>query len=355
VEENLTWTSEVTRAYRNVRELYNFLEWDLSPEIEEVAKLYPIFITRSLAHKLKKAGPQGILAKEFLPIKGELADIGMIDPIGDKIHLKAPQLIHRYDSRALFTPTTTCPVHCRYCFRKNELSVNDELFMSNFEKTLSYLRDHKEISEIIFTGGDPLTLSNSKIEKYLMSFSELSHIKDIRFHSRYPVILPERIDDEFLLLLKKFSQHYRTISIAIHANHAQEFDNFSKRKISELSQLKVQLLSQTVLLKDINDRSEDLVDLIETFISLGIKPYYLHHPDQVRGGMHFYLPLQRGREIYRTLRQKLPGWAIPQYIVDIPGGHGKVPAYNPETSHFSGQFVGKSGEIISGQEPDLFV
>jgi lysine 2,3-aminomutase len=355
VNETRTWTSELTKAYRNIKDLYHFLGWELSPEVEDVAKLYPIFITRSLALKLKEDGPHGVLAREFLPLKSEMAPSGLMDPIGDKIHLKAPQLIHRYHSRALFTPTTVCPVHCRYCFRKNELSVSDELFFNDFEKTLSYLQDHKEITEIIFTGGDPLTLSNSKIENYLVAFSHLTHIKDIRFHSRYPVILPERIDNEFLDLIKKFSTHFRTISIAIHANHSLEFDETSKSKIIELSQTKVQLLSQSVLLKGVNDNTEDLTNLMETFLSLGVRPYYLHHPDRVRGGMHFYLPLQRGREIYQALRQKLPGWAIPQYIVDIPGGHGKVPAYNPETTQFSGQFMGKGGHILSSPEPELFV
>ena len=355
MNETRNWTSEIAQAFREIKDLYHFLGWELSPEAENVARLYPIFITRSLALKLKEDGPHGVLAKEFLPFEGEMASSGMIDPIGDKIYLKAPQLIHRYQSRALFTPTTICPVHCRYCFRKNELSTSNELFLNDFEKTLSYLQDHKEISEIIFTGGDPLTLSNSKIANYLASFSHLTHIKDIRFHSRYPVILPERIDEEFFELIKKFSTHFRTISIAIHANHSLEFDESSRIKIIELSKLRVQLLSQSVLLKGINDTTEDLTNLLETFISLGVRPYYLHHPDRVRGGMHFYLPLQRGREIYQTLRQKLPGWALPQYIVDIPEGHGKVPAFNPETTHFSGQFIGKGGRMLSFPEPELFV
>ena len=355
MDENQNWTNEIALAFRNIRELYQFLDWPLSEEIEEVSKKYPIFITRSLAIKIKQDGPNGVLAREFIPVKFEMAENGLIDPIGDKIYLRAPQLIHRYSSRVLFTPTTICPVHCRYCFRKNELSVNDELFQNDFKKTLEYLSNHLEISEIIFTGGDPLTLSNEKIEKYLLAFSKIDHIKDIRFHSRYPVILPERIDDGFLSLLNKFSSHFRTISIAIHANHVLEFDDFSIKKINEIAKLKVQLLSQTVLLKGVNDNSKDLLDLFETFINNGIRPYYLHHTDRVRGGMHFYLPLQRGREIYQTLRKKLPGWAIPQYIIDIPGGHGKVPAYNPETPHFSGNLIGKDGEVVSEPEPDFFI
>lgn len=357
--ETPSWTSEFKQSFKNLKDLYQFLEWPMLEELEAVALSYPIFVPRSLALKIKLEGPEGILAREFLPHKAELEEKlnqeGLVDPIGDKTFFKAPQLIHRYASRALFTPTTICPVHCRYCFRKNELNGNEELFQQDFLETLSYLRSHPEISEIIFTGGDPLTLSNEKLEKYLKAFAEIKSIKDIRLHTRYPVILPERIDQDLLAVLNLASEHFRTVSLAVHANHAKEFDETNKTAIKALSQSKIQLLSQTVLLKGINDTTQELLELFDLFIEMKVRPYYLHHPDRVKGGMHFYLPLEEGRKLYQSLRNLLPGWAIPHYVIDIPGGHGKVTAYNPETTTFSGQLISKNGTPIVLQEPDFFV
>ena len=354
--ENQSWKNNLKLAFKNSRDLYRFLGWEVDDALL-VEKNYPIFIPQKLAEKIKAEGPEGVLAKEFLPDLREIDEQinfdGLEDPIGDKAYNKAPQLIHRYATRALFTPTSVCPVHCRYCFRKNELNASDELFSADFEKTLEYLAAHPEISEIIFTGGDPLTLSNEKLEKYLEAFSHISSIKDIRFHSRYPVILPERLDDDFKQLLQKYAQKFRTITLAIHANHLAEFDAENSRKILELAKLDIQLLSQTVLLKDVNNNLTALLDLMNHFISLKVRPYYLHHPDQVKGGLHFYLTLEEGRAIYGQLRNQLPGWAIPQYVIDIPGGSGKVGAFNPETLSFSGQLIGINGAKVTVQEPDL--
>ncbi len=350
------WTTEFSRSFKNVSDLYKFLGWELDPELEKVSDKYPIFIPQSLASKIKLQGEEGVLAKKYLPNLLELRhDQGFIDPIGDKTYLKAPQLIHRYNSRALFTPTTVCPVHCRYCFRKNELNQGDEIFQQDFMETLSYLRDHPEISEIIFTGGDPLTLSNERLEKYLLAFAEIPSLRDIRFHTRYPVILPERIDSGFLGLMTNFSKIFRTLTIAIHVNHESEFDAQNILAIQKLTNSPLQLLSQTVLLKGINDSKTALVALYTKLVELKIRPYYLHHPDQVKGGMHFYLPLETGRELYHSLRKELPGWAIPQYVIDIPGGFGKVPAFNPETSSFSGQLMSRNGDLVPVTEPDFFV
>ena len=349
---NQSWKTDFQTAYKNSAELFQFLEWDDDSSLVE--KKYPLFIPQNLAKKIKAQGKTGVLAREFLPDIQEMSDLGLDDPIGDKVFNKAPQLIHRYPTRALFTPTSICPVHCRYCFRKNELNANDELFSADFDKTLEYLKQHPEISEIIFTGGDPLTLSNEKLETYLEAFSKIDSIKDIRFHTRYPVILPNRLDIGFKNLLETYAQKFRTVSLAIHANHVDEFDQESLQKIQELSQLNIQLLSQTVLLKDVNNSLTALLELFNLFISLKVRPYYLHHPDQVKGGLHFYLSLEEGRALYGQLRASLPGWAIPQYVIDIPGGSGKVGAFNPETTAFSGQLIGLNGDVVMVQEPDSF-
>jgi lysine 2,3-aminomutase len=355
VENNLSWRDELVNSFKDIKKLYEFLGSELNEKQLEVARKYPLFIPRSLALKIKRQGLNGPLAKQFLPSFLEIDEttnnLGLFDPIGDHRFLKAPQLIHRYSTRALFTPTSVCPINCRYCFRKNELNPLDEIFNRDFDQTIKYLKDHPGISEIIFTGGDPLTLSDDKLENYLTSFSRIKSIKDIRFHTRYPVILPERIDEQFIVLLKKFSKHFRTISIGIHSNHVTEFDEQNISIIKKLSETKIQLLSQTVLLKGVNDDSLELLKLFELFIDLGVRPYYLHHPDRVKGGLHFYLPLSEGRKIYHSLRDHLPGWAIPHYVLDIPEGDGKITAFNPESYNFSGQILKKNGQIQDLSEP----
>lgn len=353
MDTNQNWRSDFQEAFKSSTELYQFLGWD-SEDHALVSETYPLFIPKSLAKKIKHLGPDGPLAREFLPDIKELSAMGLVDPIGDKDHYKAPQLIHRYSTRALFTPTSICPVHCRYCFRKNELNAQDELFAADFEKTLNYLKAHPEISEIIFTGGDPLTLSNEKLSRYLNSFAQIKTIKDIRFHTRYPVIIPSRIDEEFKMLLKQAATQFRTVSLAVHVNHVAEFDAENRKKFLELGTLGIQLLSQSVLLRGVNDTVADLLSLMNELIHLKIRPYYLHHPDQVKGGLHFYLPLEEGRRLYGTLRNHLPGWALPEYVIDIPGGPGKVNAFNPESHSFSGQLIGLNGAPVSVKEPDSF-
>ncbi|HLT22472.1 MAG TPA: radical SAM protein, partial [Bacteriovoracaceae bacterium] len=244
------WKTEFQTAFKTLPPLYEFLEWHLPEKLQEVIDSYALFIPRTLATRIKKEGPDSILARQFLPDVIELSKEGLGDPIGDRLYSKAPQLIHRYSSRALFTPTTVCPVHCRYCFRKNELNEGEDFFNPNFTETINYLKEHPEISEIIFTGGDPFTLSDERIDFYLQSFAQVESIKDIRFHTRYPVILPQRITNELTSVLKKHQDHFRTISIAIHCNHLLEIDQNAKESINRLKDFN--LLSQTVLLKNIN-------------------------------------------------------------------------------------------------------
>lgn len=353
------WTTEFSRSFKNLGELYHFLDWEAPVGLEKVTQTYPVFIPRRLAQKIKDQGTDGVLARQFLPSHLELDEklnsIGLLDPIGDKNFNKAPQLIHRYPSRVLFTATNICPVHCRYCFRKNELDAQDELFQKEFSRTISYLREHPEVTEIIFTGGDPFTLSNEKIRKYLDAFASIPSLLDIRFHTRYPVIFPERIDSALIQLLSDAAKRFRTVSVAIHTNHTSEFDEDSEVAITSLAKAPLQLLSQTVLLKGVNDSLEELLKLFNLFLKVKIRPYYLHHPDHVKGGMHFYTSLEDGRNLYSSLRKHLPGWAIPHYVIDVPGGHGKISAFNPETSTFSGHFLSLNGEEIALQEPDFFI
>ncbi len=280
---------------------------------------YPLFLPRSLAKEILTLGPHSSLWRQFIPSDQEVQSLiqndGLLDPIGDLKNLQAPQIIHRYPNRALFLPTTVCPVQCRFCFRKNELHVQPGNFLPDWSKTLQYLKIQTQIEEIIFTGGDPLMLSDNKIHFYLTELSQLKHINFIRFHTRMPLIIPERIDQDFLDLMDKFSNRF-TFSIMLHTNHRQEwFLPAHDQMLSHLKRFPGHVATQTVLLKNINQEA-DLVELFKFLIKNKIRPYYLHHPDKVKGAMHFNFSLEEGKQIYRNLRNQLPGWAIPHYVQD---------------------------------------
>lgn len=310
------WQQSMREAFKDTRELASFLGFDL-PDVS-----YPILIPKDYASLIKLSTA---LQKQFLPDVNENDLNGEIDPIGDEIHFKTNRLIHRYTNRALFIPTEVCPILCRYCFRKNELGFGNEMFkVQDDDELKTYLLDHPEIEEIIFTGGDPLILSNQKLDYYLSFFSKIKHIKMIRFHTRTPVILPSRIDDSFLQMIEKYSQIFSHITLVIHTNHQDEWSKSFEKSCKELSKLPIQLLSQSVLLKGVNDTASDLKNLFYGLTGFGIRPYYLHHPDKARGAMHFYISKEEGLKIYSDLKKQVSGWALPHYVCETPKGQGKI-------------------------------
>ncbi|EQC47567.1 KamA family radical SAM protein [Bacteriovorax sp. Seq25_V] len=340
-----TWQDDFRFALKSIEHINQFFGLDL-PEMP-----YDIIVPYNLAHRIKEAGSESVLWKQFIPSTEELSSLqedGLEDPIGDKVHSKEGAIVHRYDNRILFFPTTVCPVICRYCFRKNELSASDDIFKQDFEKAKSYIESHPEIEEVIFSGGDPLMLSNERLRFYFEEFSRIPQIKYLRLHTRTPVILPLRIDEALVELLSEFSKRFETLSMAIHINHCDEIDEPVSSSLTKLGQIQfLNLLSQTVLLNKINDNHLILIDLYKKINRYHIKPYYLHHPDRVKGAMHFQLDIPKGRKIFANLRTHLPGWLLPTYILDIPGGHGKQPIYNPEAIDFTGKVLNKNGKLIS--------
>ena len=336
----MIWNQEFIDALKTREDLEKYFECDF-PEIN-----YPIFIPRVFAAKILMNGPQSALWKQFLPSVEEGLDLGRLDPIGDKIHAKHNQLIHRYENRVLFTPTTVCPVLCRYCFRKNELSQKDEIFNQKFVEAIAYLKATPDINEVIFTGGDPFIMSNEKLALYVQEFSEMESIKYIRFHTRTPVILPSRIEEGLMSVLVSASALFKRCMVMIHINHISELTPDVEEAIELLNENNIEVYSQSVLLKGVNDTTEDLYNLFTALADLKVSPYYLHHPDEAKGAMHFHLPLEVGRRIFAPLHNRLAGWALPQYVIDIPGGEGKTPAYNSESFEFKGEWINRKGEKV---------
>ena len=327
------WQTQLAQAFRDSASLSRYLGWEV-PHLEQ----YPLLVPLDLAQMIKAQGPESVLARQFLSHTDENSQLGVLDPIGDVAHQKTAQLIHRYHNRALLIPTTRCPVNCRYCFRKNELST--EVFANERELTLQYLQDHTEIEEVIFTGGDPLILSDEKLSSWLSALAEIEHIRFVRFHSRVPVILPTRLTPELHKLLRSFQERFEIV-LVVHTNHPSEWSPQALAAVESFQDFP--WLAQSVLLKGVNDSPEELIELFRFLNRQRIRPYYLHHPDQARGAMHFALSLEEGRRIWAGLHHRLPGWMLPQYVVDLPLGPGKVQAFNPENFEFSGSLIDRLG------------
>jgi lysine 2,3-aminomutase len=344
-----SWQKELGNSLRSIADINLFFGTNLTIK---APNSFSALIPLPLAKKIQDLGPSSALWKQFIPqdIESEhFQESGSLDPIGDSDFKKTNCLIHRYHNRVLFLPTHSCPVHCRYCFRRNVIDTPKSLSKSEFELCLEYLKEHVEVEEIIFSGGDPLVLSDSKIQFYLEQFATLPNIKFIRFHTRTPVILPSRLNLSLASVLEKFQGRFH-INLVLHINHASEIDQTLLENLRAFNRQGVELLSQTVLLNGVNTYPEDLALLFKTLSMNRIKPYYLHHPDRVSGGLHFYLPIEQGRKIYLKLRSMLSGWMIPQYVIDQPSGRGKLPIFNAENFEFSGKLLGLSGTKESHTE-----
>lgn len=316
------WMNSFRQAIKSSRELSNYLNVDL-PELD-----YPVLVPLGLAKKIKKAGPDSALWKQFVPHEHESFHDGLDDPIADADHSPVPMIVHRYQNRALYFPTQRCPVICRYCFRKNELYTEHEAFGQKRLQALSYLKEHPEINEVILSGGDPFILSTAKLATHLEGLEDVAHLKFLRFHTRAPVVLPERIDNELLELLENAQKKYLRVTVVIHCNHPDELDTEVKLACRQMIERGISVLSQSVLMKGVNNDIDTLTMLCEKLVAMGVRPYYLHHPDDARGAQHFRLNLEEGQSLVSQLRQRLPGWALPRYTLEQPHGQGKVDASN---------------------------
>lgn len=243
-----------------------------------------------------------------------------LNPLDEQAKNPLSGLLHKYHGRVLLTVTGVCAVNCRYCFRRHFPYQQNKLGPSNWQPVLDYIQQDSSIHEVIFSGGDPLLLSNKVLEKWFDALLGISHIKTIRFHSRMPVVLPERIDNGLLTLLKALP--IRKVMV-IHCNHAQEIDQSVLDACSHLRQVNCHLLNQTVLLKGVNDKPNTLVDLSEKLFDAGVLPYYLHVLDKVAGAAHFDLPETQALLLHDALKKQLPGYLVPRLVREKPDANSK--------------------------------
>ena len=294
--------------------------------LEDVARRYAVAVSPTLLALIDPADPNDPIARQFLPSLEELTILPreLADPIGDAVHSPVAGIVHRHPDRVLFKAVAACPVYCRFCFRREMIGPGSERALSkeDFETALAYIATHPEIWEVILTGGDPFILSARRAAEITGRLAAIPHVKVIRWHTRVPVTDPDRVTDALVAALHAPGA---TTYVAVHANHAREFSPDAQTAIARLVDGGIPLVSQSVLLKGVNDNARTLADLMRAFVENRIKPYYLHHPDLAPGTSHFRVGIEEGLALVRELRAHLSGLAMPAYMLDIPGGFGKVP------------------------------
>lgn len=312
-----SWKIELRNALRTAGDLFaeGFISQGEIADYEKLLKNYTFLLPRYYANLIDKSDPNCPIKLQAIPRLVELKpSVFVADPLFDLKYQPVTNVTHRYPNRVLLHLTSNCSMYCRFCFRKTLLNnLSEEMFDSNVEKALCYISEHIEIKEVIFSGGDPFLANEVLLRQTLKKLSEMSHIERIRFHTRVPVTLPMRIDDDFLDVLKS----EKPILVVTHFNHSKEITKESISALNKMRHQNILLFNQSVLLKGVNDSVEALEPLYAKLFSLNVMPYYLHHPDKSLGTEHFYLSQELGKEIMHTLKQRMPGYMLPKYVVDL--------------------------------------
>lgn len=297
---------------------------------DAVGERYAISVTPAIAGLIDPADPSDPIARQFIPDPAELDHLPEehADPIGDLSHSPVEGIVHRYPDRVLLKAVHVCPVYCRFCFRREMVGPEGlgTLPPEALDAAFAYIAGHPEIWEVILTGGDPLVLSGRRLGDLMARLAAIPHVRIVRFHTRVPVVEPERVDGALVAALKASG---KTTYLAVHANHPREFTAEAIGALARLADAGIALISQTVLLKGINDDVDTLAALMRRFVENRVQPYYLHHPDLAPGTSHFRVTVEQGQALVTALRGHVSGLCQPVYVLDIPGGHGKAPIAAP--------------------------
>ncbi len=325
-------TAKPRRAAATLRQPAELVEYGLAPasalpQLERVAARYAVAVTPHVASLIDPSDANDPIARQYIPSIDEL-DVSPgenADPIGDHAHSPADGIVHRYPDRVLLKIVHVCAVYCRFCFRREMVGPGKETALSPdaFARALAYIKDHPEIWEVILTGGDPLMLTPRRLREIVAELAAIDHVKIIRVHTRVPVADPGRVTDEMVAALKADSV---TTWIAVHANHPRELTGEARVALARFADAGLPMVSQSVLLRGVNDNAGTLEALMRGFVECRIKPYYLHHGDLAPGTAHLRTTIEAGQALMRQLRGRVSGLCQPQYVLDIPGGYGKSPA-----------------------------
>lgn len=294
-------------------------------DIAQVAERFSIGISAQVQDAIVEKNNADPIYQQFVPTVNELTITPeeQADPIGDQTHSPIKGIVHRYPDRCLLLPVQVCAVYCRYCFRREKVGAgNQALTAQEIESALDYIASQPNIWEVILTGGDPLMLQPKQLAKIMQRLDSIDTVQVVRIHTRIPTVDTKRVTDELLAALRL--KNKRTY-LVLHVNHKNELHDKAKQTITRLLDAGFPLLSQSVLLKNINDNITALSELMRALVSVGVKPYYLHHADLAQGTAHFRTSIAAGIKLVKQLRGRFSGLCQPTYVLDIPGGYGKIP------------------------------
>ncbi|MEI1751781.1 EF-P beta-lysylation protein EpmB [Acinetobacter baumannii] len=333
LHQEQNWQSQLSDLITDPLELLNLLELSTDQLLSGAilaSEKFKLRVPRAFVGKMNVKDPLDPLLLQVLPHHLELEEHPefVTDPLGEEAANQLPGVLHKYKSRFLLTLTGACAVHCRYCFRRHFPYQENLPKNEDWLNIKNYIESNPDINEVILSGGDPLTLSNRKLALWLERLSSLKQVKILRIHSRVPIVIPNRIDEELISLLK--NSRLRII-LVVHSNHASELDDFTCSKLLQLSEHHITVLNQAVLLKGVNDSAQTLTNLSYRLFEARVMPYYLHVLDKVKGAQHFDLIPSEIDAIYQDVLASLPGYLVPKLVREIAGEKNKTPLFGATT------------------------
>jgi lysine 2,3-aminomutase len=319
------WKWQLRNVIDNIEDLKKIMKLS-DKEIMAISNLkgrLPLRITPYFASLIYDSKPSHPLRRNVIPVVEELLETSseQSDPLHEKSFSPVKGIVHRYPDRVLFTVTQVCSNYCRYCTRSHSVGKLDKLGRQDYEKAFNYIASHKEVRDVLISGGDPLTLSDGTLDYILSNIRRIEHVEIIRIGTRIPVVLPQRITDDLINILKK----YQPLFISLHFSHPAEITDECAKACNKLADGGFPLGSQTVLLKGINDNVPVIEELMHRLLKIRVRPYYLYQCDLIPGSGHFRTTVKKGLEIIKGLRGFTSGYAVPTFVVDAPGGGGKIP------------------------------
>lgn len=326
--ETAGWKRELAEAISNPVELLRAVglddRADLLRQAERAQALFRLRVPRDFVARMRQGDPDDPLLLQVLPLGEEFATAEgfLSDPVGDLKAQRQPGLLHKYHGRALLITTGVCAINCRYCFRREYPYTEASASQAQWQQSLDYIGSDSSISEIILSGGDPLTLSDKRLGRLLDELEAIPNLRRLRIHSRLPVVLPSRVTEQ--LVARLASSRFEVVMV-IHSNHAQELSDSVAVAIQRLRERQIHCLNQAVLLKNVNDSAAAQIELSEQLFTIGVLPYYLHLLDRVKGAAHFEVEEQLARQMMQQLRSTLPGYLVPRLVREIAGEPGKTP------------------------------
>ena len=333
LHQEKNWQSQLSDLITDPSELLHVLELSSEQLLSGAimaSEQFKLRVPRAFVRKMQVGNPLDPLLLQVLPHHLELEEHPefVTDPLGEEAANQMPGVLHKYQSRFLLTLTGACAIHCRYCFRRHFPYQENLPKNEDWLKIKHYIEQNPSINEVILSGGDPLTLSNRKLALWIERLSSLDQIKIVRIHSRVPIVIPNRLDEEFISILK--NSRLRII-VVIHSNHASELDDYTCSKLLQLSLHHITVLNQVVLLKGVNDSAQSLTELSYRLFEARVMPYYLHVLDKVKGAQHFDLRSSQIDQIYHDVLASLPGYLVPKLVREIAGEKNKTPLFGVQT------------------------